>query len=52
MSYEATLVIVMDKKTGEEKERYLINERPATKTLEEYLTPAAEYLAAVLKLSS
>jgi hypothetical protein len=49
MSYEATLVVVMDRHTGEEKERYLTNKRPATKTLDEYLAPAAEYLATVIK---
>lgn len=44
MDIEGTLVIRVNKKTGEETSRELINIRPATKTMEEYLAPAAEYL--------
>ncbi|MDO7787899.1 hypothetical protein [Desulforamulus aquiferis] len=46
---EETLVIVIDRKTGEEKKRYLINERTARKSLDEYIAPAVEYLASVIK---
>jgi len=48
-SCEATLVIVINRKTGKEEKRYLINERPASKTPDEYMTPAVDYFAGVLR---
>jgi len=48
-NWEATLVVVCDRKTGQEVDRYLINKRPATKSFYDYMTPAVEFLEAVLR---
>jgi len=46
---EATLVVVINRKTGKEEKRYLINERPSQKSVKEYMTPAVDYFAGVLR---
>lgn len=42
---EGTLIIKMDRVTGEEISREITNIRPATGTWEEYMSPAVEYLS-------
>ena len=49
MLCDATVVVRIDRKTGKEISRTLTNVRPSTGTLEDYLAPAAEFLAKVLR---
>lgn len=47
LRYEATLIVRLDKKTGEEISSHITNIRPARTSLDNYLAPAIEYLAAL-----
>jgi len=49
MLHDATVIVRIDRKTGKEISRTYNNVRPSTGSLEDYLAPAAKYLAKVLK---
>ena len=49
MLYDATAIVRIDRKTGKEISTTYTNIRPSTGSLEDYLAPAVEYLAKVLR---